>query len=1078
MFRKSIYLISFILVASFVGKASAGLVGHWKLDESSGTIAYDSSRNENNGTLHGPTWRPNDGQIGGALEFDGINDYVEVPDNSSFDITNEITVTAWINPVDVADWRTIVSKYAHTPAWRKDLYWFLNSGNIGVSLAGPSGIGGDDWIPNVTIEPDTWVHVALSYDGSAMRMYKNGINLATNSITGNLLLGDSASNEPFYIGRNTEWGEYFDGLIDDVHVYDRTLTPDQVLDLFNGIPPTFPKAFGPNPPDGALHSDTWISLAWLAGDFAVSHDVYLGENFDDVNDATHDSETFRGNQALNSTYYVAGFPGYAYPDGLVPGTTYYWRIDEVNDANPNSPWKGDVWSFSVPPKKAYSPVPADTALFIDPAAVTLSWTAGLGIKLHFVYFGDDYDTVANVAGAPPQGLLTYHPGTLELNKTYYWRVDESDGANMYKGDVWSFTTAKEGGGVKAQYYNGMNFDNLVVTRIDPQINFNWGDPGSPDPKVGVDQFSARWTGEVEAAFTETYTFYPSADDGVRLWVNGVQLVNAWIDQSTTEYRGTIDFVAGNTYSIIMEYYENGGGAVAQLRWSSPSTPKQLIPQAALSPPVRASAPSPASGATGTKMTPILKWNPGDYATSHEVYFGTDANAVKNATKTSPEYKGTKALGDESYEPGKLAWFTTYYWRIDEVNSVNPDSPWVGNVWSFTTGDFILIDDFEEYNSGENQIWYSWHDGLGYGAPGVEPYYAGNGTGAAVGDESTNSYTEETIVHGGHQSMPLSYDNNKQGYSKYSETELTLTDARDWTEESVGELSLWFRGYPASTGSFVESPAGTFTMTASGSDIWAVNGVEADEFHFAYKMLSGAGSITAKVVSISHTNDWAKAGVMIRESLNPDSAHAFACITPSYGVASQYRPSTGGTSGNYNQTGVAAPYWVKLERSISGLFTVSQSANGTSWQPVTGAVAQTIPMTTNVYIGLAVTAHDPALTCQAVFSNVTTTGNVTGQWAHQDIGILSNDAEPLYVAVSNSAGNPAIVVNDDPAAAQVDTWTEWVIPLSAFSDQGINLTNVDKLAIGLGTRGNMTVPGGSGKMFFDDIRLYRPADAGE
>ena len=122
--------------------------------------------------------------------------------------------------------------------------------------------------------------------------------------------------------------------------------------------------------------------------------------------------------------------------------------------------------------------------------------------------------------------------------------------------------------------------------------------------------------------------------------------------------------------------------------------------------------------------------------------------------------------------------------------------------------------------------------------------------------------------------------------------------------------------------------------------------------------------------------------------------------------------------------------------------------------------------------MALTSHDPAQTCQAVFSNVTTTGNVTGQWADQDIGIISNDAEPLYVALSNSNGTLAVVTNDDPAAAQVDTWTEWVIPLSAFADQGVNLADVDKLAIGLGTRGNMTVAGGSGKMYFDDIRLYR------
>ncbi|MBN2593973.1 MAG: hypothetical protein JXA81_10735, partial [Sedimentisphaerales bacterium] len=80
--------------------------------------------------------------------------------------------------------------------------------------------------------------------------------------------------------------------------------------------------------------------------------------------------------------------------------------------------------------------------------------------------------------------------------------------------------------------------------------------------------------------------------------------------------------------------------------------------------------------------------------------------------------------------------------------------------------------------------------------------------------------------------------------------------------------------------------------------------------------------------------------------------------------------------------------------------------------------------------------------------------------------------------SNSTGAPAIVIHDDPAAAQIDTWTEWVILLSAFADKGINLVNVDSIAIGLGTRGNTTVPGGSGKMFFDDIRLYRTREAAE
>jgi hypothetical protein len=259
------------------------------------------------------------------------------------------------------------------------------------------------------------------------------------------------------------------------------------------------------------------------------------------------------------------------------------------------------------------------------------------------------------------------------------------------------------------------------------------------------------------------------------------------------------------------------------------------------------------------------------------------------------------------------------------------------------------------------------------------------------------------------------------------------------------------------------------MTASGTDIWDT----ADEFHFAYKSLSGTGSIVARVNSVQNTHAWAKAGVMIRETLDPGSRHAFACITPGNGVSSQARIDTDNASISDNQTGPTAPYWIKLERDVAGNFSVSHSANGTSWSPVQGAIPNRVIMSVNVYIGLAVTSHNANAVCEAVFSNVTTTGNVSGQWAHQDIGIASNAAEPLYVAISNAAGAPAIVAHDDPAAVTIDTWTEWVIPLQAFADQGINLTNVDKIAIGLGYKGNAAAAGGSGTMFFDDIGLYRP-----
>jgi hypothetical protein len=251
------------------------------------------------------------------------------------------------------------------------------------------------------------------------------------------------------------------------------------------------------------------------------------------------------------------------------------------------------------------------------------------------------------------------------------------------------------------------------------------------------------------------------------------------------------------------------------------------------------------------------------------------------------------------------------------------------------------------------------------------------------------------------------------------------------------------------------------MTGSGADIWAVNGVEADEFHFAYKMLAGTGSIVAKVKSIDNTNGWAKAGVTIRETLDADSKHAMMIVSAASGVSFQRRSETGGDSAADTTADIVAPYWVKIERDLASNLSAYSSANGSSWQKL--GVSEPIQMSANVYIGLAVTSHDEDLTCQAVFSNVTTTGNVTAQWTNQDIGITSNDAEPLYVAVSNTGGTPVVVVHDDPTAAQIDTWTEWIIPLQSFAVQGINLTNVDRIAIGLGTMGNMTIPGGSGKM---------------
>jgi hypothetical protein len=400
----------------------------------------------------------------------------------------------------------------------------------------------------------------------------------------------------------------------------------------------------PSPADGAVVTDTWVSLGWTGGQTAASYDVYLGDNFDDVKNGTGD--TLRGNQGAKAVYFVAGFPGYPYPDGLVPGTTYYWRIDEIQ--TDGTVQKGTIWSFKIPSKTATNPDPADGAEFVDPD-VTFSWTPGFGAKLHTVYFGDDFDVVNNATGGLAQGTTTYSPGALELEKVYYWRVDEFDVIATYKGDIWSFTT-----------------------------------PGA----------------------------------------------------------------VGN--------------------------------------------PQPANGAVDIKQTLILSWTPANNAASHQVYLGTDKDAVKSATTASPEFKGNKALGNETLDSGILTWDTAYYWRIDAVYA---DHTVKGLVWSFTTANFLVVDDFEDYDIGNKEIWWAWKDGLGYAAHGNESAYSGNGSGSAVGDETTASYTEETIVHSGGQSMPLLYDNNKQGYFNYSEVELTLggTYPSDWTVNDVNTLTLYFRG---------------------------------------------------------------------------------------------------------------------------------------------------------------------------------------------------------------------------------------------------------------------------------------------
>jgi len=164
-----------------------------------------------------------------------------------------------------------------------------------------------------------------------------------------------------------------------------------------------------------------------------------------------------------------------------------------------------------------------------------------------------------------------------------------------------------------------------------------------------------------------------------------------------------------------------------------------------------------------------------------------------------------------------------------------------------------------------------------------------------------------------------------------------------------------------------------------------------------------------------------------------------------------------------------PYWLKLQRAKAGILRAyrSPSGNDNDW---TQFGLRTISMQTPFYIGLAATSHDATTACEAKFSNVSFPDNpeLSSQaWAHQEIGIISNENEPMYVSINGTK-----VYNDDPNAVFARNWTELIIPLQNFVDVGVNLSNVNSFGIGFGDSGS-TQPGGEGTIFIDDIRLYRP-----
>ncbi|MEN6425741.1 MAG: LamG-like jellyroll fold domain-containing protein [Phycisphaerales bacterium] len=451
---------------------------------------------------------------------------------------------------------------------------------------------------------------------------------------------------------------------------------------------------------------------------------------------------------------------------------------------------------------ASNPTPSDQAAEVARDAV-LGWRPGTFASTHNVYLGASFDDVAtgseSVLVSHRQDANTYDPaGSFAYGQTYYWRIDEVNGApdfTVYSGPVWSFTAEP----VAYLIADVTATASSSHTGADPQNVVNGAGLDANDLHSTSDSgmwLSAKGLAEtpwIQFAFGRIHKLHE-----MRVWnyntaVEGI--LGAGCKEVTVEYSTNgsdwailSDAVTFNQAPGAAEYAYNTtvdfqGVAAGHVRLTLKSNWGGIVTQCGLSEvqffqiPVRAREPVPTDAATDVDpQTLVLSWKAGRQAASHDVYLGVDVQAV--ADGAAP----VATVDQATYTPENLQVDSTYYWRVVEVNQVENPSAWAGDVWSFSTPLFLVVDDFEDYTDdmdADEAIFQTWADG-----------YEDDTNGSLVGYDPA-PFAERTLIHGGLQSMPLAY-NNTGGVTR-AEAKRTFETPRDWTRHGVTTLVLFFRG---------------------------------------------------------------------------------------------------------------------------------------------------------------------------------------------------------------------------------------------------------------------------------------------